>query len=197
MYSSYPYAYSYATYSMPSFYSVFLTVLAALVIVAGGLALYFLFVRKPNHYQGAVARLHDALSFRTFYTEKLLRALYCIAVVSIVVSSVILLFSNFFGALLVFIAGNLIARIVFEFALLLLLVLCRNTQEINQKMGPLPGEPAAPQPPQDTVPPSQPQAPQPGAVPSQPPQSHTAPQNNVLPQAPIPPRQEPPQPPQQ
>lgn len=197
MYSSYPYAYSYATYSMPSFYSVFLTVLAALVIVAGGLALYFLFVRKPNHYQGAAARLHDALSFRTFYTEKLLRALYCIAVVSIVVSSVILLFSNFFGALLVFIAGNLIARIVFEFALLLLLVLCRNTQEINQKMGPLPGEPAAPQPPQDTVPPSQPQAPQPGAVPSQPPQSHTAPQNNVLPQAPIPPRQEPPQPPQQ
>lgn len=196
MYSSYPYAYSYATYSMPSFYSVFLTVLAALVIVAGGLALYFLFVRKPNHYQGAAARLHDALSFRTFYTEKLLRALYCIAVVSIVVSSVILLFSNFFGALLVFIAGNLIARIVFEFALLLL-VLCRNTQEINQKMGPLPGEPAAPQPPQDTVPPSQPQAPQPGAVPSQPPQSHTAPQNNVLPQAPIPPRQEPPQPPQQ
>nr|WP_295948229.1 hypothetical protein [uncultured Agathobaculum sp.] len=196
MYSSYPYAYSYATYSMPSFYSVFLTVLAALVIVAGGLALYFLFVRKPNHYQGAAARLHDALSFRTFYTEKLLRALYCIAVVSIVVSSVILLFSNFFGALLVFIAGNLIARIVFEFALLLL-VLCRNTQEINQKMGPLPGEPAAPQPPQDTVQPSQPQAPQPGAVPSQPPQSHTAPQNNVPPQAPIPPRQEPPQPPQQ
>lgn len=196
MYSSYPYAYSYATYSMPSFYSVFLTVLAALVIVAGGLALYFLFVRKPNHYQGAAARLHDAFSFRTFYTEKLLRALYCIAIVSIVVSSVILLFSNFFGALLVFIAGNLIARIVFEFALLLL-VLCRNTQEINQKMGPLPGEPAAPQPPQDTVPPSQPQAPQPGAVPSQPPQSHTAPQNNVPPQAPIPPRQEPPQPPQQ
>lgn len=196
MYSSYPYAYSYATYSMPSFYSVFLTVLAALVIVAGGLALYFLFVRKPNHYQGAAARLHDALSFRTFYTEKLLRALYCIAVVSIVVSSVILLFSNFFGALLVFIAGNLIARIVFEFVLLLL-VLCRNTQEINQKMGPLPGEPAAPQPPQDTVQPSQPQAPQPGAVPSQPPQSHTAPQNNVPPQAPIPPRQEPPQPPQQ
>ena len=196
MYSSYPYAYSYATYSMPSFYSVFLTVLAALVIVAGGLALYFLFVRKPNHYQGAVARLHDALSFRTFYTEKLLRALYCIAVVSIVVSSVILLFSNFFGALLVLFGCNLSARIVFEFALLLL-VLCRNTQEITRKMGPLPGEPAAPQPPQDTVPPSQPQAPPPGAVPSQPPQSHTAPQNNVPPQAPIPPRQEPPQPPQQ
>ena len=199
MVSNYPYAYSYTTYSMP-FYSLFLPVLAAIVIIAGGLALYFLFVRKPNHYQGAVAKLHDALTFRTFYTEKLLRALYCIAVVSIVVSSVILLFSNFFGALLVFIAGNLIARIVFEFALLLL-VLCRNTQEINQKMGPLPGEPAAPQPPQDTVPPSQPQGTQAGSVPPQQPQNTTAPQGNVPPQptqAPSAPMGNvPPQPPQQ
>ena len=193
MFSSYPYAYSYTTYSMP-LYSYFLPILALIVIIAGGLALYFLFVRKPNHYQGAAAKLHDALTFRTFYTEKLLRALYCITVVAILVSSVVLLFSNFFGALLVFISGNLIARIVYEFALLLL-VLCRNAQEINRKMGRLPEEPAAPQaPPQGTVPPSQPQAAQPGAVP---PQSHTAPQNNVPPQAPIPPRQEPPQPPQQ
>ena len=193
---SYPYSYA-SAYTYTPFFSIVLPVLALIVILAGGLALYFLFVRKPNHYQGAAAKLHDALTFRTFYTEKLLRALYCITVVAILVSSVVLLFSNFFGALLVFISGNLIARIVYEFALLLL-VLCRNAQEINRKMGPLPEEPAAPQaPPQGTVPPSQPQAAQPGAVPPQPPQSHTAPQNNVPPQAPIPPRQEPPQPPQQ
>ena len=193
---SYPYSYA-SAYTYTPFFSILLPVLALIVILAGGLALYFLFVRKPNTFQGAAAKLHDALTFRTFYTEKLLRALYSIVVVGIVVYSVILLFSNFFGALLVFIGGNLIARIVFEFALLLL-VLCRNAQEINRKMGPLPEEPAAPQaPPQGTVPPSQPQAAQPGAVPPQPPQSHTAPQNNVPPQAPIPPRQEPPQPPQQ
>ena len=192
---SYPYSYTY-TYTSP-LYNIFLPILAMIVIIAGGLALYFLFVRKPNTHHGAAAKLHDAFTFRTFYTEKLLRLLYCITVVGIVVSSVILLFSNFFTALLVFVAGNLTARIVFEYALLLL-VLCRNTQEINRKMGPLPEEPAAPQaPPQGTVPPSQPQAAQPGAVPPQPPQSHTAPQNNVPPQAPIPPRQEPPQPPQQ
>ena len=196
MYTNYPYAYSYTTYSMP-LYLTFLPILALIVIIAGGLALYFLFVRKPNHYQGAAAKLHDALTFRTFYTEKLLRALYCITVVAILVCSVVLLFSNFFGALLVFIGGNLIARIVYEFALLLL-VLCRNAQEINRKMGPLPEEPAAPQtPPQGAVPSSQPQAAQPGAVPPQPPQNHTAPQDNVPPQAPVPPRQDPPQPPQQ
>ena len=189
---SYPYSYTY-TYTSP-LYNIFLPILAMIVIIAGGLALYFLFVRKPNTHHGAAAKLHDAFTFRTFYTEKLLRMLYCITVVGIVVSSVILLFSNFFTALLVFVAGNLTARIVFEYALLLL-VMCRNTQEINRKMGPLPEEPAAPQaPPLGTVPPSQPQAAQPGAVP---PQSHTAPQDNVPPQAPIPPRQEPPQPPQQ
>ena len=192
MASNYPYAYSYTTYSMP-FYSLFLPVLAAIIIIAGGLALYFLFVRKPNHYQGAVAKLHDALTFRTFYTEKLLRALYCIVVVGIIVSSVELLFSNFFGALLVFVAGNLIARIVFEFALLLL-VLCRNTQEINRKMGPLPEEPAAPQtPPQGTVPPSQPQGTQAGSVPPQQTQNTTAPQGNVPPQATQAPSNVPPQ----
>ena len=196
MYTNYPYAYSYTTYSMP-FYSYFLPVLALIVIIAGGLALYFLFVRKPNHYQGAAAKLHNALTFRTFYTEKLLRALYCITVVAIAVYSVILLFSHFFLALLCFVGGNLIARIVYEYALLLL-VLCRNTQEINRKLGPLPEEPDVPQtPPQGTVPPSQPRAAQPGAVPPQPPQSHTAPQSNLPPQAPVPPHQEPPHPPQQ
>ena len=187
---SYPYSYA-SAYTYTPFFSILLPVLALIVILAGGLALYFLFVRKPNTFQGAAAKLHDALTFRTFYTEKLLRMLYCITVVGIVVSSVVLLFSNFFTALLVFVAGNLTARIVFEYALLLL-VLCRNTQEINRKMGPLPAEPAAPQtPPQGTVPPSQPQGVQVGPVPPQPPQNPASPQGNV------PPRQEPPQPPQQ
>ena len=67
MFSSYPYAYSYTTYSMP-LYNYFLPILALIVIIAGGLALYFLFVRKPNHYQGVAARLHDALTAR--FTRK-------------------------------------------------------------------------------------------------------------------------------
>ena len=134
--SSYPYSYTH-TYTYTPFFSLILPIIALIVIIAGGLALYFLFVRKANRFQGAAAKLHDALNFRTFYTEKLLRALYSITVVGIVVYSVILLFSQFFTALLLFVLGNLTARIVYEYALLLL-VLCRNTQEINRKMGPLP-----------------------------------------------------------
>ena len=141
--SSYPYLYT-QTYSYTPFFSLVLPVLALLVIVAGGLALYFLFVRKPNTYKGSAAKLHDIFTFRTFFTEKLIRALYCIVAVAIAVYSVMLLFSHFFAALFVFVVGNLVARITFEYALLLL-VLCRNTQEINRKLGPLPAEEAAPQ----------------------------------------------------
>lgn len=190
---SYPYSYTH-TYTYTPFFSLILPILALILIIAGGLALYFLFVRKPNHFQGGAAKLHDALNFRTFYTEKLLRVLYSITVVAIVVYSVVLLFTHFLTALLLFVLGNLVARITYEYALLLF-VLCRNTQEINRKMGPLPAEqpvppasgsnptPAAPQ-----QPPVPPVTPQPSAQQPCPPQN-TAP---VPPQAP----QQPPMPPQ-
>lgn len=187
--SSYPYSYTH-TYTYTPFFSLILPILALIVIIAGGLALYFLFVRKPNRFQGAAAKLHDALNFRTFYTEKLLRALYSITVVAIVAYSVVLLFTHFFTALLVFVLGNLVARIVYEYALLLL-VLCRNTQEINRKMGPLPEE--------QPVPPASGSNPAP-AAPQQPPVAPVAPQQPCPPQnaAPVPPQapQQPPMPPQ-
>lgn len=197
---SYPYSYT-QTYSYTPFFAVVLPIIALLIIIAGGLALYFLFVRKPNHFQGTVAKLHDVLNFRTFFTEKLIRLLYCITVVAIVVYSVILLFSHFFTALLLFVIGNLAARIVYEYALLLL-VLCRNTQEINRKMGPLPAEPQVPPtaPQQPPVPPVQPHAaaPQTPVPPQQPaaPQAPVAPQPEqpVSPQPPVPPQEQPPQP---
>lgn len=197
---SYPYTYT-QTYSYTPFFAVVLPIIALLIIIAGGLALYFLFVRKPNHFQGTVAKLHDVLNFRTFFTEKLIRLLYCITVVAIVVYSVILLFSHFFTALLLFVIGNLAARIVYEYALLLL-VLCRNTQEINRKMGPLPAEPQVPPtaPQQPPVPPVHPHAasPQTPVPPQQPaaPQAPVAPQPEqpAAPQTPVPPQQQPPQP---
>lgn len=183
---SYPYHHAY-TYTYTPFFSVILPIIAAIIIIAGGLALYFLFVRKPNRFQGTAAKLHDALNFRTFYTEKLIRALYCITVVGIVIYSVALLFSHFFTALLLFVLGNLVARIVYEYALLLL-VLCRNTQEINRKMGPLPEE--------QPVPPAPGAGPAPAAT-QQPPVPPVNPQPSVPPQtdAPVPPQEAPQQPP--
>lgn len=70
------YSYSYTTYYTP-FYMVVLPILAAIVAIAGGLALYFLFTRKPNRFTGAAARLHDILNFRTFFPN--ICYVHCIA----------------------------------------------------------------------------------------------------------------------
>ena len=100
--ASYPYVYGYA-YTYPSFFSILVPALALAVTVVGGLALYFLFARRPGRAHGAAARLHEFLTFRTFYTERILRALYCITVAGISVYSVVLLFSHFVLALLLFV----------------------------------------------------------------------------------------------
>lgn len=168
--SSYPYLYT-QTYTYSPFFTVALPILALIVMLTGGLALYFLFVRQPNRYTGALARLHDILNFRHFFTEALLRALYCITVVGLGVYSLILLFTHFFLALMLFVGGNIAARIGYEYALLLL-VMCRNTQEINRKLGPLPQQPAQPRP----AAPAQPQTPPQPPVPPAPPQDGQPPQ---------------------
>lgn len=41
------------TYTYTPLFSMILPILALLLILAGGIALYTLFVRKPNHYHGA------------------------------------------------------------------------------------------------------------------------------------------------
>ena len=168
--SSYPYLYT-QTYTYSPFFTVALPILALIVMLTGGLALYFLFVRQPNRYTGALARLHEILNFRHFFTEALLRALYCITVVGLGVYSLILLFTHFFLALMLFVGGNIVARIGYEYALLLL-VMCRNTQEINRKLGPLPQQPAPPRP----AAPAQPKTPPQPPVPPAPPQDGQPPQ---------------------
>lgn len=158
-----------------------LVMLIPILVIAGGLALYFLFAkRQETPSQNPVVRwLHGALSFRTLFTEHLLRALYCIVVVAITVISITLLFENFFYAVLYFVIGNIVARIVFELTMLLM-ILCRNVQEINQKSGPLP----KPQAPAAHVPPMPPQQAAPRPAVHMPPNPQQAPVRPVAPPTP-------------
>lgn len=138
----YPYAYS---YSFSSFLLAFLPLIALIVVIAGGIALYMLFARKPNRWHGAAGKLHELLAFRRSYTEVLMRVLYCVTVVAIAVYSVILLFFHFFLAILLFVLGNIAARIGFEF-MLMLFSMHRTLRDISRKMpNPPQVSPAAPQ----------------------------------------------------
>lgn len=151
------------TYTYTPLFSMILPILALLLILAGGIALYTLFVRKPNHYHGAAAKLHDFLNFRHAYTEGLLKILYCMTVAALAVYSVILLFFHFFWAILLFIVGNIAARLGYEF-IMMLFSMHRTLRSIDRKMPePQPFEQPAPAPqpepqntPENPLPPDQP-----------------------------------------
>ena len=153
----YDYPYYYAQiYHLASVFTVLLPVMAFLLALAGGLALYFLFMRRPNDaYHGAAAKLHDILNFRVFFSESLLRLLYALAVAALAVYSLILLFINAPAAIALFLTGNVLLRLLFEL-LLLFVGLCRSHR---------PG--TAPQPEQAPTAPKSPVAPQSPVAPRQ------------------------------
>ncbi|MDR1064850.1 MAG: zinc ribbon domain-containing protein [Oscillospiraceae bacterium] len=110
----------------------------------GGLALFFTFLsrRRENSFSGFVRKLYDFLNFKTLLAETLLRILYLVCACTVTLSAFAALFRmagyNFGGALLAFIlllvVGNAMLRLGFEF-LLVQLIICRNSTEINAKLG--------------------------------------------------------------
>ena len=97
--------------------SVWLIISVVLAIV-GGLLVYFLFLSKKNE---------------GMFMEALLKITYLIVAIYITLSSFAIIGTSFIGFLVYLIVGNLIARIVYEFSLILL-VICRNTTEINKSL---------------------------------------------------------------
>ena len=65
--------------------------------------------------------------------ETLLKIIYIITALFITLSSFATIGSSFIGFLVTLVVGNVVARLVYEFALILL-VICRNTTEINKKL---------------------------------------------------------------
>lgn len=114
--------------------SVWMIVSIVLAIV-GGILVYFLFLNKKNDgkFNGFVGWLYDFLSFKKMFLEALLKITYLIMALYVTLASFALIGINFLNFLLVLVFGNLAVRIVYEFALILL-VICRNTSDINKKM---------------------------------------------------------------
>ena len=110
-------------------------IVSIILAVIGGILIYFLFLSKKNEgkFKGFVGWLYDFLSFKKMFMEALLKITYLIVALYITLSSFALIGSNFIGFLAMLIIGNVVARLVYEFSLLLL-VICRNTTEINKKL---------------------------------------------------------------
>ncbi|MBO5477067.1 MAG: hypothetical protein J6A15_04880 [Clostridia bacterium] len=106
-----------------------------LLAIGGGIALYCTFLSKKNDgkFKGFVAWLYDVLSFKKMLVEMLLKVTYLIAAIYITLNSIFTLFSNPIVAIILLLVGNLLLRLVYEFALISILT-CRNTTEINSNL---------------------------------------------------------------
>ena len=110
-------------------------VISIAIAVICGLVIYFCFLTKENEGKltGKEKWLYDFLNFKNLYSEVLLKIAYCITVVYLIIFSCSFISSNFLEFILVFVIGNVAARIMYEFAIAFLRIY-ENTTEINSKM---------------------------------------------------------------
>ena len=111
-------------------------IIAAVLAVVGGIVVYFTFLSKKNEgkFTGFLGWLYDFLTFKKMVIENILKILYLIIAAFITLSSFALISSSFLAFLAYLLLGNLLVRIIYEL-FLVVLIICRNTTEINKKMG--------------------------------------------------------------
>ena len=108
-------------------------IVSAVLAIIGGIVLYFTFLSKKNDgkFKGFLGWLHDFLTFKKMFIENLLKVTY------LVLTIFVTLFSfgagSFLAFIIVLLLGNLIIRVFYE-ASLVLLIICRNTTEINKNL---------------------------------------------------------------
>lgn len=110
------------------------TAVSIILAIIGGILAYVLFINKNNKLDNKfLVWLRDFLSFKNLLLETILKITYVILAIFITLSSFNMIGINFLGFLLYLIIGNVILRIVYESSLMLLMI-WKNTSEINKKM---------------------------------------------------------------
>lgn len=131
------YASSYARSSaMNSLAASGIWVIVSIVLaIVGGIALYFTFLKKENEgkYTGFWGWMYDFLTFKKLTIESVLKILYLICALFVTLSSFSIISTSFIAFLLYLVIGNLAVRIAYEL-ILVRLIICRNTTEINKKL---------------------------------------------------------------
>jgi len=110
-------------------------IIAAAIAIIGALVLYFTFLSKKNdgRFKGFWGWTYDFLNFKKLTIEAILKITYLMLTIFITLGSFVIIPSSPLGFLAAIILGNLVLRIIYEFSLVILII-CRNTTEINTKL---------------------------------------------------------------
>lgn len=110
------------------------TIVATILSIIGGILLYVLFVNKKDKVENKyLAWIKEFLSFKKMLIEVILKVSYIIVTIFITLTSFNIISTSFLGFLLYLIIGNIIARLIYEGSLILLMI-WKNTSEINKKI---------------------------------------------------------------
>lgn len=111
------------------------SIIALVIAVVGGIALYFTFLNKKNDgkWTGFLGWLYNTLTFKNKIVETILKILYLVIAIFITLYSLGLIAVNIILALGLLVIGNIILRVCYEF-MLLAIITCRNTSDINSKL---------------------------------------------------------------
>lgn len=111
------------------------TIVSVILAIIGGIVLYFTFLSKKNEgkFTGFLGWLYDFLTFKKMMIENVLKILYIIVALFVTLSSFGLMSISFLAFLLTLVIGNVLTRVIYEL-LLVKLVICKNTTEINKKL---------------------------------------------------------------
>lgn len=118
-------------------FGVVMTVAGVIIGIIMSFVVFFAFMSKKNanRFHGFFGWLYDYLQFKNFIIEGLLKFFYVLgACVCTTVGVFNILCLQMVLGFAVLIFGNLVLRILYEFALMIV-VICRNVSEINKKMG--------------------------------------------------------------
>ena len=111
------------------------TIVSVILAIIGGIVLYFTSLSKKNEgkFTGFLGWLYDFLTFKKMMIENVLKILYIIVALFVTLSSFGLMSISFLAFLLTLVIGNVLTRVIYEL-LLVKLVICKNTTEINKKL---------------------------------------------------------------
>ncbi len=109
---------------------------SAIIAIVGAFVLYFTFLsdKNENKFTGFTNWLYEFLTFKKMTLEVILKIAYLVTAIFITLSSLSFISISFWFFLGWLIGGNIISRLVYE-GMILILMIHRNTKEINSKLG--------------------------------------------------------------
>lgn len=109
------------------------TIIAFIIAIAAGIMIYFMFVKSDKKVSDKLQKLRNLLDFKTMLIEPILKIVYIICTVFIILFSFGLISTSFISFLLALILGPIIIRIIYELALINVMI-WKNTKEINESL---------------------------------------------------------------